>query len=214
MSQEELAGIAKELGISAPEDDKMGLIYQIIDEESILSASQKATTTKTPRKRTRIAKKEPDRVYSASQGNGENFDLKKKNTSEAQADSETATAEDSMTESVPAAESQEEQVTAKLPKKRPAKKCQPDKMPKQNKPKNHNSNKSWTSPMCHWTSCKTHSNNPKKPFRNLKLNLTQSPTTIKPRKQKKKNSSPTTATILSSSRISPCSPPNRPQTTT
>ena len=118
MSQEELAGIAKELGISAPEDDKMGLIYQIIDEESILSASQKATTTKTPRKRTRIAKKEPDRVYSASQGNGENFDLKKKNTSEAQADSETATAEDSMTESVPAAESQEEQVTAKLPKKR------------------------------------------------------------------------------------------------
>ena len=118
MSQEELAGIAKELGISAPEDDKMGLIYQIIDEESILSASQKATTTKTPRKRTRIAKKEPDRVYSASQGNGENFDLKKKNTSEAQADSETATAEDSMTESVPAAESQEEQVTEKLPKKR------------------------------------------------------------------------------------------------
>ena len=118
MSQEELAGIAKELGISAPEDDKMGLIYQIIDEESILSASQKATTTKPPRKRTRIAKKEPDRVYSASQGNGENFDLKKKNTSEAQADSETATAEDSMTESVPAAESQEEQVTAKLPKKR------------------------------------------------------------------------------------------------
>ncbi len=118
MSQEELAGIAKELGISAPEDDKMGLIYQIIDEESILSASQKATTTKTPRKRTRIAKKEPDHVYSASQGNGENFDLKKKNTSEAQADSETATAEDSMTESVPAAESQEEQVTAKLPKKR------------------------------------------------------------------------------------------------
>ena len=118
MSQEELAGIAKELGISAPEDDKMGLIYQIIDEESILSASQKATTTKTPRKRTRIAKKEPDRVYSASQGNGENFDLKKKNTSEAPADSETAAAEDSMTESAPAAESQEEQVTAKLPKKR------------------------------------------------------------------------------------------------
>ena len=118
MSQEELAGIARELGIPAPENDKMGLIYQIIDEESILSASQKATTTKTPRKRTRIAKKEPDRVYSASQGNGENFDLKKKNTSEAQADSETATAEDSMTESVPAAESQEEQVTAKLPKKR------------------------------------------------------------------------------------------------
>ena len=56
----------------------MGLIYQIIDEESILSASQKATTTKTPRKRVRVSKKETDRVYSASQGNGENFDMKKK----------------------------------------------------------------------------------------------------------------------------------------
>ena len=44
----------------------------------ILSASQKATTTKTPRKRVRVSKKETDRVYSASQGNGENFDMKKR----------------------------------------------------------------------------------------------------------------------------------------
>ena len=52
MSQEELIDIAKNLGIPSPnEGDRMGLIYQIIDEESILSASQKATTTKTPRKR-------------------------------------------------------------------------------------------------------------------------------------------------------------------
>lgn len=43
-----------------------------------MSASQKATTTKTPRKRVRVSKKETDRVYSASQGNGENFDMKKK----------------------------------------------------------------------------------------------------------------------------------------
>lgn len=79
MSQEELIDIAKNLGIPSPnEDDRMGLIYQIIDEESILSASQKATTTKTPRKRVRVSKKETDRVYSASQGNGENFDMKKK----------------------------------------------------------------------------------------------------------------------------------------
>ena len=79
MSQEELIDIAKNLGIPSPnEGDRMGLIYQIIDEESILSASQKATTTKTPRKRVRVSKKETDRVYSASQGNGENFDMKKK----------------------------------------------------------------------------------------------------------------------------------------
>ena len=81
MSQEELQDIAAELKLTGlKDDDRMDLIYRIIDEESILSASQKATTTKTPRKRVRIAKKETDRVYSASQGNGENFDLKKKNS--------------------------------------------------------------------------------------------------------------------------------------
>ena len=38
MSQEELIDIAKNLGIPSPnEGDRMGLIYQIIDEESILS---------------------------------------------------------------------------------------------------------------------------------------------------------------------------------
>lgn len=79
MTQEELVAIANELGLSAKiEDEQIDLIYKIIDEESIQSASQKTTKEKTPRKRVRISKKEPDRVYSASQGNGENFDLKKK----------------------------------------------------------------------------------------------------------------------------------------
>ena len=123
MSQEELAGIARELGIPAPENDKMGLIYQIIDEESILSASQKAATTKTPRKRTRIAKKEPDRVYSASQGNGENFDLKKKNTSETPAANETVEPKtqdepSAMAATNPATDTQEEPTLTKIPKKR------------------------------------------------------------------------------------------------
>ena len=54
MSQEELMDIAKELGIQTPgEGDRMGLIYQIIDEESIQSASQKAAPAKTPPARTR-----------------------------------------------------------------------------------------------------------------------------------------------------------------
>ncbi len=79
MSLEELTGIAKELGIPSPkEDNRMELIYQIIDEESVQSASQKSTTAKTPRKRIRIAKKETDHVYSASKGNGENYDLIRK----------------------------------------------------------------------------------------------------------------------------------------
>lgn len=80
MSQEELLGIAQDLGIKTSHDeDKMNLIYHIIDEESVQSATQKTTEPRTPRKRIRIAKKETDRVYSANQTNGENFDLKKKN---------------------------------------------------------------------------------------------------------------------------------------
>ena len=93
MSLDELHDIAIELGLSSSKDeDRMDLIYRIIDEESILSASQKATTTKVPRKRVRITKKETDRVYSASQGNGENFDLKKK-TNAVENKEETATTE-------------------------------------------------------------------------------------------------------------------------
>lgn len=80
MSVEELHDIAKNLGISAQTSDSpIDLIYRIIDEESAQSAAQRVSEAKpAPRKRTRISKKEPDRVYSASQGNGENFDLKKR----------------------------------------------------------------------------------------------------------------------------------------
>ncbi|MDE7377488.1 MAG: transcription termination factor Rho [Paraprevotella sp.] len=78
-SLEELQNIARELGIHVEHSDaSLDLIYKIIDEESIQSATQKINEEKPARKRTRIAKKEPDRVYSASQGSGENFDLKKK----------------------------------------------------------------------------------------------------------------------------------------
>ena len=89
MSQEELMDIAKNLGIEpSGEENRMNLIYQIIDEESIRSASQKPATAKTPRKRIKVSKKETDHVYSASQGNGENFDLKRK---EAQTESKEET---------------------------------------------------------------------------------------------------------------------------
>ena len=80
MTREELEHIATQLGITSTEGkEPMDLIYQIIDEESIQSAAQKDAAPKTPRKRVKMAKKETDKVYSASQGNGENFDLKKKN---------------------------------------------------------------------------------------------------------------------------------------
>ena len=84
MSQDELMDIAKELGIQTSKDENtMDLIYKIIDEESIQSSS-KNTETKAPKKRARIAKKEPDKVYSANQTNGENFDLKKKSSKKTQ----------------------------------------------------------------------------------------------------------------------------------
>lgn len=92
MSQDELMDIAKELGIQTSKDENtMDLIYKIIDEESIQSSS-KNTETKAPKKRARIAKKEPDKVYSANQTNGENFDLKKKSSKKTQENAETPTA--------------------------------------------------------------------------------------------------------------------------
>lgn len=80
MSVEELRDIASHLGINAQSsDNQLDLIYRIIDEESAQTAAQRVSESKpAPRKRTRISKKETDRVYSASQGNGENFDLKKR----------------------------------------------------------------------------------------------------------------------------------------
>lgn len=83
MSLEQLEDIAHDLGISIKSsDEKIDLIYQIIDTQSELSAAAqvKAAETKAATKRKRISKKESDHVYSASQGSGENFDLKKKTT--------------------------------------------------------------------------------------------------------------------------------------
>ena len=83
MSLEQLQDIAHDLGISIKSsDEKIDLIYQIIDTQSELSAAAqvKAAETKAATKRKRISKKESDHVYSASQGSGENFDLKKKTT--------------------------------------------------------------------------------------------------------------------------------------
>lgn len=87
MSLEQLQEIAGNLNIDiASTDNTIDLIYKIIDEESIQTAAQKAGQEKAaPRKRTRIAKKDTDKVYSASQGTGENFDMKKKRAAEEQA---------------------------------------------------------------------------------------------------------------------------------
>ena len=67
----ELQNIAKELGIPSVESKKKDeLVYSILDEQAIKSASKKANSTKEtdsqPKKRTRVTKKEGDKVYTAT----------------------------------------------------------------------------------------------------------------------------------------------------
>lgn len=75
----ELESIAQELGAEyKSSDDKETIIYAILDRQAIAAVSKGASTK---RKRTRIAKKDTDRVYSVNGKEGENFDAKKKKPS-------------------------------------------------------------------------------------------------------------------------------------
>lgn len=70
----ELKSIAIELGASQGKDDTVeSLTYSILERQAEVEASKTATTK---RKRTRIAKKDTDHVYSADAGEGENLDTK------------------------------------------------------------------------------------------------------------------------------------------
>lgn len=70
----ELKSIATELGASQGKDDTVeSLTYSILERQAEVEASKTATTK---RKRTRIAKKDTDHVYSADAGEGENLDTK------------------------------------------------------------------------------------------------------------------------------------------
>lgn len=72
----ELQEIANNLGAKIDtKTDLETIVYSILDEQAKVEASKNPLTTK--RRRTRIAKKEPDRVYSVKGKEGENFDLKK-----------------------------------------------------------------------------------------------------------------------------------------
>ena len=76
----DLGDIAKEIGVDInPDGDLESAIYSILDQQAITAGSQNPMGTK--RKRTRITKKDTDRVYTVSGKEGENFDLKKNKVS-------------------------------------------------------------------------------------------------------------------------------------
>lgn len=70
----QLKDIAKELGVKVKSGDKKeAVVYAILDAQAELPASDAAPK----RKRTRIANKKEDRVYSVHGNEGENFDVQK-----------------------------------------------------------------------------------------------------------------------------------------
>lgn len=72
----ELQEIANDFGAKIDtKADLETIVYSILDEQAKVEASKNPLTTK--RRRTRIAKKEPDHVYSVKGKEGENFDIKK-----------------------------------------------------------------------------------------------------------------------------------------
>ena len=71
----ELMGIAQDMGIKVtPKDELQDVIYAILDKAAEDSAA--GVTEQPKRKRTRISKKDTDRVYTVKGNEGENFDVK------------------------------------------------------------------------------------------------------------------------------------------
>ena len=95
----DLATIAKELGVTLKTDESQeDIIYAILDKQAIEEGSKNPLGTK--RKRTRIAKKDTDRVYTVKGKEGENLDAKKSKTTVEQKslfkDEETTSQEDAV----------------------------------------------------------------------------------------------------------------------
>ncbi len=68
----QLMGIASELGVNVSQDDELStVVYAILDK-----AAEQAADSSPKKKRTRIVKKDTDRVYTVSGKEGENFDVK------------------------------------------------------------------------------------------------------------------------------------------
>ena len=76
----ELEDIAKEIGAEHTTDaESEDIIYAILDKQAAVEGAKNPLGGK--RKRTRIVKKDTDRVYSVNGKDGENFDTKKNKAS-------------------------------------------------------------------------------------------------------------------------------------
>lgn len=72
-----LDGIARELGADYnPDANKEEIVYAILDKQAVIKGSESPSPT-TKRRRSRISKKDPDKVYSVNGKDGENLDAKK-----------------------------------------------------------------------------------------------------------------------------------------
>ena len=111
----ELEAIAQSTGaVYSPGDDKDKLVYAILDRQAEEAGTAHPLESK--RKRTRIARKDTDRVYSVHGEEGENFDLQKnKNTTTSQPSlfKELPATKDDKTE-----EKSPEEILASIPKHR------------------------------------------------------------------------------------------------
>ena len=112
----ELRNIAKEIEADVTDnDDQQSLIYAILDKQAVLESEKNPLGAK--RRRTRIQKKETDRVYSVNGKEGENFDTKKQKPAEQQ-----QLFKDIVEPTEPVAENNAEENPTEEPVKAPAKK--------------------------------------------------------------------------------------------
>ena len=112
----ELQEIAREAGIDFNDETSVqDLIYAILDKQADIEGSKNPLGPK--RRRTRIVKKDTDRVYTVNGKEGENFDLKKSKTNEEDAPQTTLFKENTDTTNNTNELSLEEQLMA-IPKHR------------------------------------------------------------------------------------------------
>lgn len=92
----ELQDIAHEMGIEPPaEGNPEELVYAILDRQAEIEGNKNPLGTK--RRRTRITKKDTDRVYTVNGKEGENFDVKKNKVDDAEPKAQTKADADAAT---------------------------------------------------------------------------------------------------------------------